>query len=136
MNDASYAVAFSRTTDALIETIGLDTAYREREQRSIYTLENHLCYLREARLCEALYVTTQLLEHDAKRLRVFHVLYRQQEDAPMATSEQMLLHVDSAIPKAAPFDTEVAERLRQLAHAHDTLPWPERAGRAIMTISS
>jgi carnitine 3-dehydrogenase len=92
--------------------------------------------LREARLCEALYVTTQLLEHDAKRLRVFHVLYRDDENTPLATSEQMLLHVDSSIPKAAPFDTAIAEYLRQLARAHETLPWPERAGRAIMTLST
>src|SRR5699024_8476829 len=115
MNDAAYAAAFSHATDRLMTHIGLDPDTRADAASTIYTLENHICYLLEAKQGEPLYVTTQLLEHDAKRLRVFHALYRDGESEPLATSEQMLLHVAKDGPKAAPFDADVAERIQRLA---------------------
>lgn len=134
MNDAAYAKAFSYATDALMAYIGLNPDTRADADSTIYTLENHICYLLEAKQGEALYVTTQLLQHDAKRLRVFHALYRDGEDAPLATSEQMLLHVAKAGPKAAPFADDVAEHVRALAQAQAGLPMPEWVGRAIRTL--
>lgn len=134
MNDAAYAKAFSYATDCLMAHIGLDPDTRAAADSTIYTLENHICYLLEAKQNEAVHVTTQLLEHDAKRLRVFHVLYREGEAEPLATSEQMLLHVAKAGPKATPFAAAVAERVQQLAWQQADLALPEQAGRAIRTL--
>jgi len=134
MNDASYAIAFSHTTDRLMDHIGLDASYREREQLTIYTLENHICYLLEANEGDAVYATTQLLGHDSKRLRVFHTLHRAGEEQPLATSEQMLLHVDRTGPKAAPFAAEVAARVAAVARQQAGLALPQQAGQAIRTL--
>jgi carnitine 3-dehydrogenase len=72
-----------------------------------------------------------VLGFDDKRLHVFHELYRSGEDAPLATAEQMFLHVDSAGARASPARPEILDRIARIAAAHRALPWPERAGRAI-----
>jgi carnitine 3-dehydrogenase len=51
--------------------------------------------------------------------------------APIATAEQMLLHVSLAGGRAAPAGAAVLARVSQLTRAHSNLPRPERAGRHI-----
>jgi len=76
-------------------------------------------------------VTTQVLDSDEKRLHVFHVLLRDGEDAPVATAEQMLIHVDTGNGRTAPAREPVRERVAELTQRHAELPRPERAGRSI-----
>ena len=111
-HESRYLQVFGDTTDALLRHIGLDLGGGS----SYYTVETHLCHLGQARAHERLHTTTQLLGHDAKRLHVFHSLYRTQDEALLATAEQMLL-----------------ARIERIARAHATLPRPERAARAITT---
>ena len=76
-------------------------------------------------------MTTQVLDSDEKRLHVFHTLMRDGEDEPVATAEQMLLHVDAENGRAAPAGEPVRERVAELTREHASLPRPERAGRSI-----
>jgi carnitine 3-dehydrogenase len=76
-------------------------------------------------------VTTQVLGYDDKRLHIFHELHRSGEDAPLATAEQMLLHVDTTEGRASPAAPEILGRIARIATAHAALARPERAGRAI-----
>ncbi len=71
MNDAAYALVFSQAVDALMATIGLDDAGRERHAYTLYTLETHLCYRREAYRDQPLTVEVVLIDRDAKRLHAF-----------------------------------------------------------------
>ena len=98
---------------------------------SYFTVETHLSHLREALLGDRLSVTTQVLDWDERRLHVFHSLWREDDDALLATAEQLYLHVDTAARRAAPAATTVLERVRRIAEAHASLPRPERAGRSI-----
>ena len=135
MNDAAYAIAFSHATDQLMDRLGMDAAWRERSGCTIYTLESHIRYLQEAHEGQHIHVTAQLLGHDSKRLRVFHRMHRRGEEKPLATSEQLLLHVDARGPSAAPFDAETRERIAQLAAGQADLPIPAAAGRGIRTLT-
>jgi len=126
-HESTYLRVFGDTTDALLRHIGLDLAGGS----SYYTVETHLSHLGQARADERLHTTTQLLGHDAKRLHLFHALYRTDDDALLATAEQMLLHVNARAGRAAPADPALVERLERIARAHADLPRPERAGRAI-----
>jgi carnitine 3-dehydrogenase len=72
-----------------------------------------------------------VLSCDEKRLHVFHVLLRDGEEDPLATAEQMLLHVDTESGRAAPSREPVRERAAELARRHEELPRPERAGRSV-----
>ncbi len=131
MNEAYYVLVFSHATDAFMDYAGQDETYRACSNCSIYTLETHVMYLREVSEGEEVRVETRLLEHDAKRYRLFHGMYRSNGDDLLATGEHMLLHVDMAGPKSVPFPQDIAERLAAIRAAHADLPVPEQAGRAI-----
>jgi carnitine 3-dehydrogenase len=126
-HESRYLQVFGDTTDALLRHIGLDL----EAGSSYFTVETHLSHLGQARADERLHTTTQLLGHDAKRLHVFHSLYRTDDDALLATAEQMLLHVDTATERTSPADPALLARVERIATAHAGLPRPERAGRAV-----
>ncbi len=95
---------------SLYRRVGVDEAYRATG-RMYYSVETHVMHLGEAKVGEALYVTTQLLAVDDKRLHVFHRLYRGRDDALIATDEQMYLHVDTAAAKATAVDPAVRSQV-------------------------
>ena len=98
---------------------------------SYYTVETHICHLDEAKAGDRLVVTTQMLGADEKRIHIFVRIARADDGVLLATTEQMLLHVDTKAWHAAPAPPEILARVQQLADAHAALPWPERAGRKI-----
>ena len=126
-HESRYLQVFGDATDALLRHVGLDLDAGS----SYFTVETHLSHLGQARAEERLHVTTQLLGHDEKRLHIFHALYRTDDEALLATAEQMLLHVDTRADRVAPAPPELLERIARIAHSHAALPRPERAGRAI-----
>ncbi|ATJ82556.1 thioesterase family protein [Halomonas beimenensis] len=129
MNDAEYARVFSLGVEALMERLGLDEAGRRRHGYTIFTLETHLCYRREAHEGQPLAVEVTVLDRDAKRLHVFFEM-RATDGTLLATSEQMLMGIDSEAGRPAPFPEEVARAVAALpAAAADA--WPELAGRRI-----
>ena len=131
MMDGYYAIAFSAATDALMDALGLDAAYRTATHCTIYTAEMHLVYLRELKQGAPLRFTTQLLGFDAKRIHVFHSLYHEAEGYLAACCELMLLHVDQAQGRVVAMPGEVMSRLTERAAAEADLPLPPQAGRAI-----
>ena len=134
MSEAFYVLVFGHTTDALLDYIGMGSEYRERSHCSLYTLEAHVCYLREAREGEPLTVETRLLEVDPKRAHVFHSMYHAGDRKLLATGELMLLHVENeeeSGPRPAPFPEEVSERLWGIQESQSSLTRPEQAGRSI-----
>ncbi len=92
MNDAAYALVFSRSIDALMDRIGLDASARRRTGQSLFTLQMMLHYFQEAREGDALAVTCHLIEHDDKRMRVWLELI-DGKGQRLAASEQLLVSV-------------------------------------------
>lgn len=131
MSEAFYVLVFGFTTDAFLDLIGMDADYRGRSGMSLYTLEVHVSYLREVRREEPLVVTTRLLDLDHKRAHLFHAMHHGADDGLLATEEVMMLNVDTAKARSAPFPEGVAARLREVREAHADLPAPEQAGRSI-----
>src|ERR1700722_9970578 len=101
MSDFRYGQVFGEAMDVLFRRVGADEAYRNTG-RMYYSVENHVMHLGEAKSGEPLYVTTQLLGVDDKRLHVFHRMHRGRDDRQIATAEQMYLHVDTTAAKASP----------------------------------
>ncbi len=130
VNDSRYLLAFGEATDELLRGIGVDAEYVSAGG-SFYTVETHLSHLGTAHAGDSLTVTTQVLGVDAKRLHLFHVLEREGDPLPLATAEQMLLHVDAHAQRAADTPPELRDRLLRIASAHAGLPRPDRAGRSI-----
>jgi acyl-CoA thioester hydrolase len=129
LSEWAYLLVFGDNADALFRFIGIDDAYRAAG-RSLYTAETHLRHLREVKVGQQLVLTLAVLGHDAKRLHVLHEM-RVDGIGRVATAEQLLLHVNTALGRVAPFDAQIADRLRQIATAHAPLGMPDYAGRCL-----
>jgi carnitine 3-dehydrogenase / betainyl-CoA thioesterase len=130
VHESRYLQLFADATDSLLSDVGVDAGYLA-EGGSYFTVETHLSHLRQLEAGDRVQVTTQVLDSDDKRLHVFHVLLRDGEAEPVATAEQMLLHVDTENGHAAPAREPVRARVAELTQQHAELPRPERAGRSI-----
>lgn len=127
MTEAAYLSAFGWASDALFAYIGDDDAYRAAGH-SFYTVETHIAYLREAAEHAPLRITTRVLGIDRKRLHIYHEMFRAGDDSLLATTEQMLVHVDMAAGRSTAILPEVQAALAAVTAAHSTLPPAARAG--------
>jgi carnitine 3-dehydrogenase len=130
MNDSRYMQLSSEGGDRFLRYIGMDGAYLD-SGRSFFTVESHINYIAQAKAGDHLYVTIQLISHDAKRLRLFTAMRRADDDSLVATAEHMMLHVDTTLDKASPADPTILAKLDEIAAHHGSLPVPTQAGRAI-----
>src|SRR5580704_15251361 len=71
LNMAYYIVLFDRAVDELYELLGLGPAYLKQHGHSTMVAEMHVRYLRELREGDAVRVSVQLLDYDAKRVQLF-----------------------------------------------------------------
>ncbi|AYG43068.1 thioesterase [Pseudomonas sp. Leaf58] len=131
LRDAFYLLIFSYATDALMARIGLDADDREQSGNSLFTLEAHINYLHEVKLGTEVWVQTQILGFDRKRLHVYHSLHRAGFDEVLAASEQMLLHVDLAGPRSALFSERSIELLQGLVDEQQDLPLADFVARVM-----
>jgi carnitine 3-dehydrogenase len=130
VHESRYLQLFGDASDALLRLIGVDGGYVSRTG-SFYTVETHLSHLGQACAGHRVRVETQVLGFDGKRLHVFHRLLRVGESAPLATAEQLLLHVGAAAGRVVAANGAVASRASEIARVHAGLARPERAGRGI-----
>ncbi len=131
MGESFYLFAFGWASDALFRYVGIDEGYREAGH-SFYTAESHITYRREAASGDPLRFTTQVLAVDEKRLHLFHAMLDDDGDE-IATTEQMLLHVDTGSGRTTPTPPGTQRALEAIAAAHAALPRPTDAGRVIGT---
>ncbi len=129
MGESFYLFAFGWASDALFRYVGIDEAYRQAGH-SFYTAESHITYRREAASGDPLRFTTQVLAADGKRLHLFHTML-DDAGAEIATTEQMLLHVDTRTGRTAPTLPGPRRALEAIAAAHAALPRPADAGNVI-----
>ncbi len=126
MTESRYLFAASETCDAFLRLIGAGMEY-VAAGHSYYTAETHILHLGEAKLGDRLTGTLQVLASDEKRLHTFVRILK--DGVPVATVEQMCLHVDMKAGKACAAAPEVLAKLGPIAVAHAALPKPEAAGR-------
>ncbi|WP_406438780.1 thioesterase family protein [Streptomyces sp. NBC_01613] len=130
LSESCFLLVFGDNSDAFFRWIGVDEAYRAAGH-SLYTAESHLHHRGEAGEGNLLRLTLQILDVDDKRLHLFHTMYRDDSGAPIATAEQMLLHVDTEAGRVAPFPGFLAERLAATRLAHARLPVPAAVGHVM-----
>jgi len=131
MNVGFYVVAFDQATDTLCQQFGCGFEYTRDKIGMTFVLEAHVTYDREVKQGDPLRITTQILDHDAKRLHFFHVMYHATEGYLAATNELMLMNIDYASRRAAPWPDFAMTRIEKLVAAHAALARPRQAGRLI-----
>ncbi|SDY68018.1 acyl-CoA thioester hydrolase [Saccharopolyspora shandongensis] len=124
LSEAYYVLVFGFATDAVMDQVGLDAAYRTGTGCSLYTVEAHVRYLREVKADAELVVTSRIVGTGAKKVRICHEMAV--DGTVVATEEIMALHVDGAQGGTTPFPAAIAERFAALAEQP-----PEYAGRSI-----
>lgn len=131
MSEAYYVLVFGFATDALFDAIGVDDTYRQRHHCSIYTLESHVRYLREVGEGVPLTVHTTLVDSDHKRLHGYHVMRREDSGEVLATSEMMLMFVDTEAGGSADFPAAVGAEIARFKNRYTGRPEEGEIGRAI-----
>jgi len=129
-HESAYMRMFGDATDALLALVGIDAEYLTGVG-SYFTVESHICHLQQATAGQELEVATRVLAWDEKRLHLFHELRRAGDGDPVATAEQMLLHVSAETGRAGPAGDRVAARVGEIGGAHSAIPAPGQAGRRI-----
>lgn len=131
MNVAYYVLIFDHATDAFLAEIGIDETLRRDTGSSVFAAEVHITYDNEVMQDERVYVRTQLLDHDAKRLHLFHTMYNCKDDSPCASNEVMILHVNLNTRKVGAFPDLIQDRIRDIYTVHKAIPAPAQQGRII-----
>lgn len=131
MSEAYYVLVFGYATDALLDAIGVDETYRQRHHCSVYTLEAHVRYLREVGEGVPLRVHTALVDSDHKRLHAFHTMSREDSGEVLATSELMLMFVDTGAGAAADFPAAIGAEIARFKTRHPGRPAEGETGRVI-----
>jgi acyl-CoA thioester hydrolase len=134
MNDAAYAVVFSRAVDLFMERVAIDETTRRETGHTLYTLQNMIHYFKEARLDTALSVAGRVLEHDNKRIRLWLEMTAGIIGPQLAASEQLLISIDQSggAPRVASWQPTTLAALQALAKIHKQIPLPVRAGQGIV----
>ena len=130
MSESFYLYAFGDASDALFRYIGIDEDYRAAG-KSFYTVETHINYYLEVSAGVTLKYTTQILGLDNKRLHFFHKMFHGLSGELLATTEQMLIHVDMNKSSASEISPDVAETLAKIWQSHQKLPSPKEQGRVM-----
>lgn len=128
MSESCYLLVFGNDTDAFFRYVGIGEQYRDGGQ-SLYTVETHLHNRREVAEGQPLRLSLHVLDHDAKRVHLFHEMRHGTDDELLATAEQMLVHVDSREGRSVPMPQDLQHRLAAIRHSHADLPVPEVVGR-------
>lgn len=131
MNVAFYVMVFDQSLDEFLDLIGLTRDYRRGSGCSVYVLETHVTYLQEVKEGDPLVMSVRVSDFDEKRLHLFLEMHHEIDGFLAATSEQMILHIDSSGPKAHPMPNNILEELGKLKKAQSDIVNPPQLGAKI-----
>src|ERR1700710_107443 len=124
LNMAYYNVMLDRAIDEMWLQLGIGPGYMKERQRSTFTAECHVRYLREIHLGDPVQISVFLLGADEKRLHTF-------EELRPATAENRTIHIDMTARKAAPFPPDIRARIDAVMKTHASVARPEGTGRKV-----
>ncbi len=130
LNDAYYLVIFTQATDQLQQHLGMTVNSIHARGYTLFTVESHLMYKQEIGLGEQVYVTTQVLEYDSKRLRIFHRMFNDQHEL-LACVEMLFLSYHLQEKRVVDFHPDFAVQVADLYAKHQQFPLPDEAGKGI-----
>jgi acyl-CoA thioester hydrolase len=131
MNVAYYVTAFDQASGAFMRNMGLGRQYVDNQVGMTFVLETHVTYDREMKGGAPMRFTTQLLDRDAKRVHLYHEMFHGQEGYLASTNETIVMNIDYATRRSAPWPEQAAARLEAVWGSHKDLPKPAKAGRVM-----
>jgi acyl-CoA thioester hydrolase len=130
-NMAYYNVLFDRDSDVALALVGLGPAYVEQTGNSYFSLESHVSYLRELHPHDMVWITTQILDFDSKRIHYVQEMHHAAEGWVACIAENIVMHVDMASKKSSSFPEDILEKIKLAHEAHKSLSVPLQVGHKI-----
>jgi carnitine 3-dehydrogenase len=130
MSESCYLLVFGDSADAFFRFIGIDEAYRAGGH-SLYTVQTHLHHRREAAEGEPLTCSLQLVDHDDRRLHIYHEMTHGETGVLLAAAEQLLVHADTAAGRSSPLPSAIRQRVAAVHQAHSALTRSDLIGRPL-----
>ena len=130
MTEFRYLQVFSMATDTVMTWIGGGPAY-VKTGASWYTVETHIKHIDEVSAGREMKVETLMVDHDDKRIHLFHHLYDASDARLLATAEHMLIHVDMNKKKSSEMPRKMKALCDTIASRQKDNPKPPDIGAAI-----
>lgn len=130
MNDAEYNRVLSDATDDWLAHLGLTLETIKTLHYTVFTLENHLTFLKEMKLDEDIGVKVHLYDYDSKRLHVFMEMLNS-EQALTSTYEVMLMGIDTENGRPSPFPDSIAHNIEAYYKKDEMTTRPKQLGHQI-----
>lgn len=124
MNIRHYVANFDSAAWIMFETFGLSVEYYQQHNVGMFALEQHLRYVREARLGQEISVRFRLVGLNAKRSYFMMFMMNETRQELAATFESLGSFADLSVRRTAPFPPEIHARMQALYEQHQALPWP------------
>ena len=132
LRDAYFGLILSYASDALMDHVGLDEAYRRSTSCTLYTLEQHMHFLHEVMQSDQLDILVRVIAADRKRIHAAFDFYCARYTDPVALGEMMMLHVrQNPGPASAPFPPPIMSALEGLVASTGGATAPGPASRRI-----
>ena len=116
--------------DRWIDALGLNERENEEYPYTFFTLEAHICYLKEATEGEILTVFLQVIDRVNKRIHLILTM-KNEGNERVATSEQMVMGMNRSTHRPAPFPKPMQKSLEEYHRAQQDLAVPKEVGRKI-----
>ena len=117
MDHTATIFLFDRAGDEAFSAIGLGPNYVTQRNATFFTVEAHVSYLAELKPGDKVRVTTQILDHDAKRVHYVQQMFHADEGYLACITENMVLHVSMETRRSAPFPADILAQIDAIAAA-------------------
>jgi len=107
----------------ILEDVGIDEAWFEQRDLSLFDLEHHLQYLTEVAVDDEVKTYNRLLGRSGKCFHGMYFIVNETRDRLAATLEYITACVDMKTRRIAPFTEELAGDLDSLLDQHGRLTW-------------
>ena len=122
MNESRYGQVYSDAADFVMRLVGADVDYIAAGL-SYFTVDTHVKFIDECHAGDAIYVTSQVLIGEGKKLKLFHRMYHK-DGRLLSTGEQFLVHVDLNTRHSSMPREDVAKKISALTKAHQSFDQP------------
>ena len=124
MNVMWYVHLFDQAAGGFFQLFGIDRAYCEANRASTFALEQHVRYLREVRIGQAVTVRSRAVARSAKRFHFVQFLVIDETGELAATEEAVGTHMDMRLRRTAPMPPQISAAYDRILEEHARLPWP------------
>lgn len=128
---SEYVKLFDDANTAFYVLAGLADANLVHGDTTSFLMDLHTCYLAELRAGEAVHIAVQVLEVDVRRVRLIYALTTATDGRLAATCELAIINMSLSTRRPVAWSSSQQAIWSELTAAHDAMPRPPQAGRAI-----